>query len=822
MTKKKKFQKSNHFRNLIGIIMIVILIFISIGVIYVVQIVKDLPRANQFGSQQISQSTKIYDRTGEILLYEIHGEEKRTIIPFEEIPDYLKWATITAENANFYNEPAFNWKAIIRALIVNLKAGRISQGGSTISQQLAKNLFLTPERTISRKIKELVLAIELESQYTKNEIFALYLNQIPYGSNAYGVEAASQIYFNKSAKELDITESAILASLPRAPTYYSPWGSHKEELFERQSYVLNRMRELGYITAEELLQAEIASQEINFAPQISGTIKAPHFTLTVRDYLINNYGKDVVERGGLKVITTLNWDFQQLAEKVVAQGAQRNEELYNGTNAALVAQDPKTGQILALVGSRDYFDVNNEGNFNVVTQGFRQPGSALKPFAYLTAFEKGFSPKTIVFDVPTEFDTTGDPAKSYQPSNFDDRFRGPVSLEQGLSQSINVPSVKVLYLAGIDNFLEKVHKFGITTLKERSRYGLSLILGGGEVKLIDLINAYSVFAREGIKHKQTFILKVEDVNGEILESYNNESIRVEEPQNIRLINQIISDEQLRGGLFQSSLHLTKFPDYEVALKTGTTNDYRDAWAIGYTPFLVVGVWAGNNNNTPMHQQGSSILAAVPIWSAFLKEAIQQYQPETFNKPEPIIGFNKPMINGEFIFKPLIEGKVKPQIHSILYYIFKNDPLGVAPEFPSRDSQFENWEKGILEWGKDNIADFLQYNFPIPQPLVFEDLISNGNAVDQKKENITIQYNNLKNGDFIKQPLTIRADITAKQGLSKIEFYFNRQLLSRFYVDGNTYQFNYTIGGGLKSQNLINLKVFDRFGRRAESSLILFH
>src|SRR3989344_3679182 len=375
-------------------------------------ILNALPNPEQFASRQVIQSTKILDRTGEILLYEIHGEEKRTAIPFEEIPDSIKWATIAIEENNFYKNPAFDWRGITRAAIKNLVSGDYIQGGSTITQQLARNAFLTPEKTVTRKIKELIVALELEKQYSKNEILNLYLNQIPYGGNAYGIEAAAQTFFNKHAEDLNLSESALLASLPRATSYYSPWGKHLDELMKRKNLALEKMSELKYITEKEKEAAK--KFPLEFAPQAIG-IKAPHFVLEVQDYLNQKYGEDFIRTAGLNVITTLDWTLQQLAEKAVKTGADRNTELYKGHNAALVAQHATSGQIIALVGSKNYFgdpepencvpgkNCHFEGNFNVVTQGLRQPGSAMKPFAYVTAFEKGYTPDTVLFDLPTEF-----------------------------------------------------------------------------------------------------------------------------------------------------------------------------------------------------------------------------------------------------------------------------------------------------------------------------------------------------------------------------------------------------------------------------------
>ncbi len=681
-----------------GFFLLTLLGLAFFGLAIVAKMAKNLPSPEQFANRQINQSTKIYDRTGEILLYEIHGEEKRTVIPFEQIPDYVKQATIAVEDQEFYQHKAFDWRAIIRAFFVNLISGRIVQGGSTITQQLAKNAFLTPERNFERKIKELVLAYWIEQRYSKNEILNLYLNQIPYGANAYGIEAAAQTYFNKSAKDLNLAEAATLAGLPKAPSYYSPWGSHKNELERRKNYILEQMFKLGFIDKEEKERAQ--NTKLVFTEQNIGSIKAPHFVMTVKEYLAEKYGEDVLEKGGLKIITTLDWRLQKIAEESVEEGAKRNSESYNGRNAALVAQDAKTGQVLALVGSKNFFappeplgcepgkTCQFEGNFNVASQGLRQPGSAFKPFAYITAFQKGYSPETVVFDLPTEFSTysnicplvninyNNDNSLCFHPENFDHQFRGPVNLRNSLAQSINVPSVKVLYLAGIQDSIKTAQNLGITTLTDPNRYGLSLVLGGGEVKLIDLVEAYSVFSQEGIKHRQAFILEIKDSQGKTLEKYLDSATQVIEPQYARLINNILSDIEARSPLFQNSLNLTVFEGREVALKTGTTNDYRDAWAIGYTPTLAVGVWAGNNNNKPMQKQAGSILAAIPIWHDFFSKALEDQPVEFFNKPETVQE-NLPMLNGEYIFNN--------EVHNILYYLNQNDP------------QFQNWEAPVKVW-----------------------------------------------------------------------------------------------------------------------------
>ena len=694
-----------------GLKILTLFLLIAVAAVFFVlswlaKLAKDLPNPEQFVSRQIDQSTKIYDRTGKVLLYEVYGEEKRTVIPFNEIPDYIKKATLTIEDRGFYEHDAFDWRAIIRAMTVNIVKGRVVQGGSTITQQLAKNAFLNPDRTMTRKAKELILAYWIEKQYSKDEILNLYLNQIPYGSNVYGIEAAAQTFLGKPAKDLSLAEAAVLAALPKAPSYYSPWGSHKDELSQRKNYILDQMLRLGFIDEEEKTRSQ--GVELKFTRPNIGSIKAPHFTMMVRDYLNNKYGEDVVEKGGLKVITTLDWKLQEIAEATIEEGAERNSQLYQGKNAALVAQDPKTGQILALVGSKDYYETDGvDGNFNVATDGLRQPGSTIKPIAYVTAFQKGYKPETVVFDLPTEFSTyrvlcplininfSNSDRNCFHPQNFDHVFRGPVTLKEALAQSINVPAVKTLYLAGLNDTIQTAKNFGINTLTDPSRYGLSLVLGGGEVKLIEMVGAYSVFSQNGVRHNQSIILQLENSKGEVLEKFNDAATKVIEEEYALLINEILSDPEARRPLFQNSANLTIFPDRAVALKTGTTDDYKDAWTIGYTPSLTVGVWAGNNNNKPMQKNAGSLLAALPIWHSFISKIIENFPVEEFKKTELTDGDDpdKPMINGQYF--------TAAGVHNILYYIDKNNPLGPTPSNPQDDSQFLNWELPVEEWLKTN-------------------------------------------------------------------------------------------------------------------------
>ncbi len=710
----KTTEKSKHKKRLlwlkIGIGVFLFLLALGAGAFYeLAQLAKNLPDPQQAIDWQMTQSTKIYDRTGQVLLYEMNNNGRRTVISFDQIPDYVKQATLAIEDKDFYNHSALDWKSIGRAIITDISTGQLSQGASTITQQLARNAFLTTEKTFTRKIKEAILSYWIEKYYSKDKIFELYLNEIPYGSGNYGIEAASQAYFGKSAKDLTLVEAATLAAIPQSPTYYSPWNNHIPDLMQRKNNILDQMYQLGYIDKEE--RDRNVKITPTFLQKNLGSIKAPHFVMMIRDYLLNKYGEDAVNRGGLKVITTLDWNLQQIAEKAVTEGAKRNAELYKGNNAALVAQDPKTGQILALVGSADYFDTANEGNFNVATQGLRQPGSSIKPFIYITAFKQGYSPDSVIMNLPTEFSSkpdcpiTGinysvDNPDCYHPQNFDHQFPGPVTLRNALAQSMNIPAVKLLYLVGINNALQTASDFGITTLNDPSRYGLSLVLGGGEVKLVDMVEGYSVFSQEGVRHDQTSILEVDDYNGNVLEKYLDKATQVIEPQYARMINDVLSDQAARKPLYSGSFGLTVFQDRDVALKTGTTDAYKDAWTIGYTPYLVAGVWAGNNHEESMQQNAGSILAAVPIWNAFMVDALKEFPNESFNKPDPVVE-TKPMLNGQFF--------VNGQVHDILYYVDKNNPTDAAPQNPANDPQYNNWEIPTQIWAQQNslILPYLQ-------------------------------------------------------------------------------------------------------------------
>ena len=699
--------------------------FFSAGIIAILMVTIKVPDFKSFEERKIVESSKIYDRTGKILLYSIQDNTKRTVVPLDQISRYIKNATVAIEDAEFYQHFGIKPTSIIRAIFANITTGSFGQGGSTITQQVVKNTLLTNEKTVSRKIKEWILAIKIEKILNKEQILTLYLNEAPYGGNIYGVEEASLAFFGKHAKDLDLGESAYLAALPQAPTFYSPYGNHKDRLDERKKLVLSRMRELGFMSEEEFTAA--GAQKVSFLPQESRGIKAPHFVTWIREYLAEKYGEEALTERGLKVITTLDYELQKKAESTVETFGKENEEKFNAKNAGMAGIDPRTGEVLVMVGSRDYFNREAEGNFNV-TLAHRQPGSAFKPFVYATAFGKGYTPETVVFDLETQFQTTcdaegkplnpsGDPKECYKPGNYDNMFRGPVTLRNALAQSINIPAIKVLYLAGIKDSIETARKMGIEELSNPDQYGLTLVLGGGEVSLLDMTSAYGVFANEGVRNPYQGILRVEDGGGVVLEEFFPHPTEVLQKNVALQVSDILSDNAARTPAFGAQSYLY-FPGKDVAVKTGTTNDYKDAWIVGYTPSFALGAWVGNNDNTPMEKKVAGFIVA-PMWNSFMKEILSDasHQNEVFEKPtagDP--STLKPVLRGiwrggESYFIDSVSGKLAteytPQetkkelvltnVHEILYWVDKGNPLGPSPEHPENDPQFGLWEKPVKDW-----------------------------------------------------------------------------------------------------------------------------
>ncbi len=576
--------------------------------------------------------TIIYDRTGETELYRLYGEENRVIVDHDAIPESVRLATIASEDASFYTHRGIDPLSILRALRANLQSGQIEQGGSTITQQLARALFLTHEQTLDRKIREALLAIKIDRALSKDEILDLYLNTVPYGANTYGIEAAAQMFFQKHASELSIDESALLSALPNAPTYFSPYRENEAALKARQKNILAKMYALGFISRAEFTTATAADTLVHITPRET-TIIAPHFVFAVIDELKARSTEEELRTQGLHVITTLDLDLQQAAEKAVREGGVKN--LSRGaSNAALVALDATNGNILAMVGSRDYFDTSIDGNVNVTLEK-RQPGSAFKPFAYATAFTKGFQPETPIYDRPVNFGPDGS-GKDYIPQNYDGKFHGRLTMRQALSMSLNVPAVQTLALAGVEDTIRLATNMGITTLTDPKRYGLALVLGGAEVRPLDMANAFSVFGQEGRAHSTTGIARIIDRNGTPLLEEKSGERQVLDPEVARKINSILSDNAARTPIFGPNSPLAFPAGTVVAGKTGTTQNFRDAWTVGYTPSIAVAVWAGNNDNRPMYAGADGIFVAAPIWRDFMNSALKRFPETGFTayRPQP--------------------------------------------------------------------------------------------------------------------------------------------------------------------------------------------
>ncbi len=715
-----------------GLIGLVVLVMVLTGALFIWVSTLDIPDLSSFDQRKILQSTKIYDRTGEVLLYDLHQDVKRTIVPYEDISYYIKNATVAIEDDQFYQHWGVDIRAIFRAAITNLTQGDLlgGQGGSTITQQVIKNSVLQNEKKLTRKIKEAILAIRLEQVLSKDEILGHYLNESPYGGTIYGIEEASQAYFGKHAKDVSLTEAAYLAAIPQSPTYLSPYGNHRDALDKRARLVLKRMQVNGFITQEEYDQA--VNVEVEFQPQVVSGIRAPHFVMYIKEQLVEMYGEDALSEKGLRVITTLDWEMQQQAEEIVKRKALENTSKYNASNAGLVAINPQDGDVLTMVGSRDYFDEEIDGNYNV-TLANRQPGSSIKPIVYASAFSKGYNPSTVLYDVKTQFgancaaDDQSSESPCYSPSNYNHKFKGPISMRNALAQSLNIPAVKTLYLTGLRDAIRLAGDMGISTLNDPDRLGLTLVLGGGEVKLLEHTGAYGVLANEGIKADRRTILRVEDTQGNVIDTFEPKTHRVLDRQVALEVSDILSDDEARSPLWGHH-SIVWFQDRDVAVKSGSTNNLVDAWIMGYTPDLAVGVWVGNNDNAPMGG-GLSGLIATPMWREFMNIALPLVEPQEFSEPDPIPSDIKPILRGSVVDASTIISDVKKNkgsevdindlsagIHNILHFVNKSDPLGEYPTNPQSDPQYNNWEYAVQKWRLENFTSMLnnQTNEPVVQ------------------------------------------------------------------------------------------------------------
>jgi 1A family penicillin-binding protein len=697
----------------------------AVGVIFIaflfVYFGRSLPDPNRLLGRNVPESTKIYDRNGG-LLYEVHGEYKRTLVNLDQISPYVQNATIAVEDKDFYKHSGISFKGLARSIIVDVTHGEARQGGSTITQQFVKNAVLTREKSLIRKLKEVILSIEIEARFSKKDILKLYLNEIPYGRNAYGIQAAAQTYFGKNASELTVAQSAYLAALPQAPSYYN---AHLDDLQARAGYIMQLMKDQGYITEEQYNEA--VTEHVAFTAT-KDSINAPHFVLYIQELLADKYGERTMQEGGLKVYTTLDPELQKIAEEAVKTGVDKFSKRYNANNAALVATDPKTGQILAMVGGKDYFAESSpagctpgrnclfEPHVNVAIAQ-RQPGSSFKPYGYLTAFSKEFkyAPASMLVDVTTNFGNFG--GKDYIPHNYNGANYGPVSMRQALAGSLNIPAVKTIALVGVENVVETARDLGITSPMRDC--GLSLVLGGCEVRLVDHVSAYGAIANMGKRHQQSAILKIEGQDGKILEEYQDKSQQVVDPQAAYELINIMTDNQARSFIFGSNSPL-HYPNRQVGCKTGTTQNWRDGWTLCFTPSIALGVWAGNNDGRLMKAGADGSFVAAPIVKETLTKWLQNKPNESFAEPQGITKVTVDSVSGKLpsrltpstkteIFADYAVPTERDNIHVVKRYdtttgqeadefsLAENITERVCLNLRSEKPDNPNWERPVRAW-----------------------------------------------------------------------------------------------------------------------------
>lgn len=710
---------------------------------------RDLPTPGKLSASNLSSSTRILDRNG-IVLYDIYETQNRTYVPINDISKDLQHATISIEDKDFYTNEGYSLMGYLRSVRNFFWYRGINGGGSTLMQQLVKNTLLSADQTLPRKIKELILATQVDKKYTKDQILELYLNVAPYGGSMVGIETASETYFGKKAKDLTLVESATLASFPQRPSYFSPYGQYPKAYISRATDVLRRMREDGYITSKQEQDAVKQLPNVKFLTQ-SHAIKAPHFSFYVKDLLIDQFGENMVENGGLQVTTTLDYKLEEEAEKIVEEEVNNAASLKVG-NGASIAVDPRSGEILAMVGSKDFFATESavlknqttsfDGQYNVITQALRQPGSSIKPVTYATALSKGYTASTLLMDVKTAFPNQG--KDDYVPVNYDGKYHGPVQMRFALGNSFNVPAVKMLALVGIKDMLTTAYSMGLNTLEptddNMKRFGLALTLGGGEVHPIDLAAAYSAFANGGYRVEPIAILKVTDRNGKVLyENKPKTKQRVLSEDVAFIVSHMLTDNNARLIEFGPNSYLN-ITSRQVAVKTGTTDDKRDNWTIGWTPNILVATWVGNNDNSPMSQTlASGVTGAAPIWRRVILEAIKGRPAEDFKKPDNVIAMTIDAFGGgapvdgrptrsEYYIKgtePQGPGKIYQELK-----VSKTDSNKLASQSEIDHHEYDlrkyvvfaesdpvstdgknRWQDGINEWLKDNYKDDPLYHPP---------------------------------------------------------------------------------------------------------------
>lgn len=817
---KNLFKKDRKFKlswRLVGKIALYFLgVFTLLVVFLFAWFAKDLPTPGKIRSLTTEASTRLFDRNMQPL-YTISGEKKRILIDSQEIPEIMRQAVIALEDRDFYQHPGIDARSIVRAIVTG------EGGGSTITQQYVRNAILDDRRvTYTRKIREIILAIQLEFLYSKDEIMTMYLNEVPFGGNNYGVEAASRSYFGKPAKELTLYEAAMLAAIIQRPTTFSPYGQRVDQLKIRRDYALTVMAELGFITTAQAEEAQ--SKEISVLPKRDSII-APHFVLYTKEWLVRYFEKELgdaqlaeqkVESGGLTVVTTLDLEKQKIAEEVVANSKERLAR-FRASNAGTITIDPKRGDILSMVGSIDFFQ-EQFGAFNVTTAS-RQPGSSFKPIVYAASFKDRFNPATNLFDLRTDF------GGGYTPNNYDGRFRGPVTIRHALGNSLNIPAVKILALIGIDRALQTASDMGITTLTDKDRYGLSLVLGGGEIKLLELTAAYGVFANNGVFIPPTPALKIIDRDENVI--LNRETVQnarqVLDPQIAYQINSILADNEARRPTFNFAMRSFTLNNRPAAAKTGTTDEFRDAWMVGYTPQLVTGVWAGNNDNSPMTAVGGSG-AAAPIWDEIMERFHRDLPVENFVRPEGIqeiqvdrLSNLLPVEGSEVIRDVFATWQVPRERDSIRRQVrvCRENGLLAGDDIPdelvemrtfsfirSEKPDNPNWENPVRAWALAN-----GFNHAPPTEIC---------VLSTTAPTITIT--SPTNNESVSGNITISASASAFTGVASVDFLINNTLLvsdSEF-----PYQTTFNTSQLSQGQNTITAVVKSNSGSTARTSITI--
>lgn len=871
-------------------------IFLGVGcflaVVLLALAVKDLPEITNIAKLTAAQSSVILDRNGKIL-YTLHGEENRTAVPLSQISAPVAQATLAIEDDQFYEHGGFDVGGILKAVCHEIGLCSEARGGSTITQQFIKNAFLTSEHSYARKLKELILSIQLESRFTKDQILELYLNRIPYGSNAFGVERASQTFFNKPASQITLAEAAVLASIPKAPTYYSPYGENLYSKFEvnpeilarhgiqdesdvdpnlisvgllgkaysltddldevhsiylkgRVDFVLERMEKLGLITSAQKDQALLHASRIVFTPYREPML-APHFVTYVRQLLEARYGKEQIEKGGLRVTTTLDLDLQNIAQKTVEAYAQMNQDRYHASNSSLFATDPRTGEILAMVGSRDYWNDEIKGKVNVALSP-RQPGSSFKPIVYAAAFMQGYAPSTLVYDVKLKF------SDSYSPDNYDGKFRGPVSFRQALANSLNIPAIQAAYFAGVPTVLNLARNLGLRLNQPDDWYGLSLALGAGEVRLMDLVAAYGVFANGGYRVEPFPILKVEDIDGNILEEYmpSPQREQILDPEVAYLVNNVLSDSGARPeGFWRDQLTI---PGQVSGAKTGTSNIQKknlnynpanpdskstrnvpfDAWTIGYTRRLAAGVWSGNSDGeTPLAAKADGLGAASRIWHDFMVAATAKNPREEFDVPSGIKWIKVSKLSGKLpskytpadqIVSEVFASFAPPRLTDDSYKVVMVDRVSgkLATEYTPKEALQElaiydhhspfpdkpEWEEPVLQWAKENVDD-------TKVPTEYDD-VHTVSSMGQKPD-ITITAP-ISSGEVSGPTVGVWVSVSAAAGVERVEYFWDDVLLDTALAPPYKGTLLIPTDLPLGSRHTIGAKVFDGLYRTGFSSI----